>query len=156
MKAFRYYGKFKKGTNFRAWLFKILRNSFINHYRKSVAESFRTQNLEMDLDAVPSAPLLPDASLPTDELGLEVDGKIREALASLPEGYRRMVVLKDLNHYSYDEIAHLAHIPLGTVMSRLFRGRRMLEKALISYGRQQRYLQNPLAFRLRSRSISAF
>jgi len=155
MKAFRYYGNFKKGTNFRAWLFKILKNSFINYYRKKNFDSFRIRPLEMDLESKIPDPLLPDAALPTEELSLEMDGEVREAMTSLPEVYRRMVILKDLNHYSYDEIARQANIPLGTVMSRLFRGMKMLEKAMMSYGLRRRYLRSPMVVKQRNKAVAA-
>jgi RNA polymerase sigma-70 factor, ECF subfamily len=152
MKAFRHYRNFKKGTNFRAWIFKILKNSFINYYRKKNFDSFRVRPLEMDLESKIPDPLLPDATHPSDELSLEMDGEVRQAMAALPEVYRRMVIMKDLEHYSYSEIAHQANIPLGTVMSRLFRGRKMLEKALMSYGLRRGYLRYPLAVKQRNKA----
>lgn len=155
MKAFRHYGQFKKGTNLRAWLFKILKNSFINHYRRKTIESIRTRGAGRDLETMPSEPLLPGASLPGEPSTVELDDEIREAMASLPEQYRTAVILKDLDQFSYKEIARLVGVPVGTVMSRLYRGRKMLESALMSYGKRQGYLRSPEAIKRRDGFVRA-
>jgi len=155
MKAFRHYGQFSKGTNLRAWLFKILKNSFINHYRKRTLETVRTRRFEIDFETLPSEPLPPAAPFPADASDWEIDDEIREAMATLPEEYLWMVILKDLNHYSYREISRLAKVPVGTVMSRLYRGRKMLEKALMSFGRRKGYLGKRSVIKQRDKSLRA-
>jgi len=155
MKAFRYYGRFREGTNLRAWLFKILKNSFINHYRKRTIEAIRIRRSDVDIETMPSDPIVPDSPFLMDESNLEIDDEIREAIASLPGEYRSMVILKDLNQFSYKEIARWAKVPVGTVMSRLYRGRKMLEKALMAYGRRQGYLRNRPVIKLRDRTLRA-
>jgi alkylated DNA nucleotide flippase Atl1 len=90
-----------------------------------------------------------------DALTQEIDDEVREAMDSLPDKYRSVVVLKDLDRYSYKEIALLAGVPVGTVMSRLYRGRKMLEKALMSFARRKGYLRSPAVFKQRDKSLGA-
>ena len=131
-KAYKYYDKFEEGTNLKAWLFKILKNTFINNYRKKklgprsvdfaeIEDSFerivRRDNSEQPAD--------PEAEYFTGVL----DDDVRKALESLPYDYRMVVILADLEDFSYKEIADILDCPVGTVMCRLYRGRRLLEEA---------------------------
>src|SRR5436309_9625826 len=139
LKAYRYYDKFEEGTNFKAWLFKIMKNTFINNYRKKqqaptlsdfaeIEESFETQVSE---DA--SKPGLKN---PEEELLENVlDEDVQRALDKLPPDYRMVVLLADLEGFSYKEIAEILDVPVGTVMSRLYRGRRLLEAAMLAFAR---------------------
>ncbi len=143
LKAFKYYERFAEGTNFKAWLFKIMKNTFINSYRKR-----KLQPPKVDFDEVQEGleeTLLDQAhaSLADPEswlMSVEMDAEVREALLSLPHDYKMVVLLADLEGFAYKEIADILAVPVGTVMSRLYRGRRMLERALLSFGRRYNYV----------------
>ena len=143
LKAYRYYDKFQEGTNLKAWMFKILKNTFINRYRKEqkrpaqadfadVEGVFEDQVDERFRDSIPN---------PEDAyFDGRLDGDVREALASLPRDYRMVVLLADLEDFSYKEVAEILEVPVGTVMSRLYRGRRLLEEAMLDFARKYGYL----------------
>ncbi len=143
LKAFKYYGRFAEGTNLKAWLFKIMKNTFINTYRKR-----KLQPTKVDFDDVREGmeeTLMERGSAansnPEDGfLFAEVDHEVRETLVSLPYDYKMVVLLADLEGFAYKEIAEILEVPVGTVMSRLYRGRRMLERALLSFGKRYNYL----------------
>ncbi len=148
LKAFRYYGRFAEGTNFKAWLFKIMKNTFINSYRKAKVQPARVnfddvrEGFEESLlDGQPAWATEPEEGA----AGAELDFEVREALRSLPHDYKMVVLLADLEGFAYKEIADILAVPVGTVMSRLYRGRRMLERALLSFGRRYNYLAAPPA-----------
>jgi RNA polymerase sigma-70 factor (ECF subfamily) len=143
LKAYKYYDKFEVGTNFKAWLFKIMKNTFINNYRKrqqappqsdfaDIEESFESQVTD-------EARRIKD---PEEEL-LEgvLDEDLQRAIDELPPDYRMVVLLADLEGFSYKEIADILEVPVGTVMSRLYRGRRLLEAAMLKFAREQGYLR---------------
>jgi RNA polymerase sigma-70 factor (ECF subfamily) len=133
MRAYRFFDKFEKGTNFRAWLFKILTNTFINGYRRQVKE--RSLGDESERQSVEaqffSADTTDQAQNPEDYLLQRVMSEdVLAAIDTLPVDFRMVVILADLQEFSYKEIADILDVPVGTVMSRLFRGRRQLEKVL--------------------------
>jgi RNA polymerase sigma-70 factor (ECF subfamily) len=143
LKAYSHYAGFTEGTNLKAWLFRIMRNSFINSYRhakigpREVDLSGTDEAFEVALGRVfPGGSASPEQDL----VAATMDGGIAEALASVPEDFRIVVELADLQDFSYREIAEILEIPLGTVMSRLYRGRRLLESALLEYGKRRHYL----------------
>jgi RNA polymerase sigma-70 factor (ECF subfamily) len=146
LKAYKYYARFSEGTNFKAWLFKIMKNTFINSYRKK-----KLQPPKVDFDEVQEGleeTLLDQAqaSLSDPEawlMAVEMDEEVRESLLGLPHDYKMVVLLADLEGFAYKEIAEILAVPVGTVMSRLYRGRRMLEKALLSYGTRYNYVSSP-------------
>jgi RNA polymerase sigma-70 factor (ECF subfamily) len=146
LKAYKYYARFSEGTNFKAWLFKIMKNTFINSYRKK-----KLQPPKVDFDEVQEGleeTLMEKAqgSLIDPEswlMAIEMDHEVREALLGLPHDYKMVVLLADLEGFAYKEIADILAVPVGTVMSRLYRGRRMLEKALLSFGRRYNYVSQP-------------
>ncbi len=129
--AYRFFDKFEPGTNCKAWLFKILTNTFINKYRKRVRE--REVRDLLDHEDTPSlmsedvthASRDPEAALAS----ALVSDQVKAALEAVPHDYRMAVVLCDLEEFSYKEIAEIMDCPVGTVMSRLHRGRRLLQKA---------------------------
>jgi RNA polymerase sigma-70 factor, ECF subfamily len=132
LRAFRGFGGFQEGTNLKAWLYRILTNTFINTYRKRQREpqTVPDDNVEdwylYDRLAAQSS----EASAEATVLESMPDDDVKAAVDALPEGFRMAVLLADVEGFSYKEIAEILDIPIGTVMSRLHRGRRALEKAL--------------------------
>ena len=143
MKAYRHYDSFQPGTNLKAWLFKILKNTFINEYRrrKLVPPQVDFAELEGTFETLVTSGPNGQPRTPEDELlDVSLDGEVGRALSGLPHNYKVVVLLADLEGYAYKEIAEILAIPVGTVMSRLYRGRRLLEKALLSFGMRYNYL----------------
>jgi RNA polymerase sigma-70 factor (ECF subfamily) len=149
LKAYRAYGTFKEGTNLKAWLYKILTNTFINSYR---SKKRRPEQTELDdvedlylyrrlggLEAVTAG-----RSAEEEVMDHFTESDVKEAVESLPEQFRMAVLLADVEGFSYKEIAEILDIPIGTVMSRLHRGRRALQKALHEFA-MQRGLLDPVA-----------
>lgn len=142
LKAYRAYDTFEEGTNLKAWLYRILTNTYINKYRK---ESRRPS--ETDLGDVEDLYLYrrlgsedtADVSRTTEDRVLDglVESDIKTAVEELPENFRMPVLLADLEGFSYKEIAEILDIPIGTVMSRLHRGRKAMQKRLWEYARQR-------------------
>lgn len=135
VRALRFHAQFQAGTNLKAWLFKILKNTYINQYRKSA----RTPQ-PVDLDdpeisrIVAENPLVPASPGPEAEvLNRLLAEDLQKAIAALPEIFQRVVVLSDVEGFSYREIADIEECPLGTVMSRLHRARRLLQARLLKY-----------------------
>jgi RNA polymerase sigma-70 factor (ECF subfamily) len=142
LKAYRGFGSFQEGTNLKAWLYKILTNTFINSYR---SRKRRPEQTELDdvedlylyrrlggLEAAAAG-----RSAEEEVLDLFTEGEIKEAIEALPEQFRIAVLLADVEGFSYKEIADILDIPIGTVMSRLHRGRRALQRALYEFGRNR-------------------
>ncbi|HVL91970.1 MAG TPA: sigma-70 family RNA polymerase sigma factor [Acidimicrobiales bacterium] len=138
LKAYRSFGTFQEGTNLKAWLYRILTNTFINSYR---AKKRRPEESEVDdveelylyrrlggLEAVSAG-----RSAEEEVLDRITDEEVKEALESLPEQFRMAVLLADVEGFSYKEIASILDVPIGTVMSRLHRGRRGLQKRLFEF-----------------------
>jgi RNA polymerase sigma-70 factor, ECF subfamily len=132
LRAYRGFGGFEPGTNLRAWLYRILTNAYINTYRKRQREPQTVSDEE-----VPEWYLYEklggegaEASAEARVLESLPDQDVQDALADLPEQFRLAVLLADVEGFSYKEIAEILDIPMGTVMSRLHRGRRALEKRL--------------------------
>ena len=144
LKAYRHYQSFRPGTNLKAWLFKILKNTFINDYRrrKQAPAQVDFADFEETFESALATPAGMTARTPEEEL-LEstLDGEVRRALAALPHNYKVVVLLADIEGYAYKEIADILAIPVGTVMSRLYRGRRLLERSLLSFGVRYNYLR---------------
>jgi RNA polymerase sigma-70 factor (ECF subfamily) len=136
LRAYRFFDRFERGTNFRAWLFRILTNSFINKYRRSAKERSIVDGPEREAvhEQFVSRDAADHAADPErhffDRL---VSDDVVKAIDALPVDFRMVVILADVQDFSYREIADVLDIPVGTVMSRLFRGRRLLEKALLDY-----------------------
>jgi RNA polymerase sigma-70 factor (ECF subfamily) len=136
MRAYRFFDKFERGTNIKAWLFRILTNTFINRYRRKVKERSATEGPEQE--AVQALFFSQDA---TDQatnperflFDRLLSDDVLRAIDSLPIDFRMVVILADLQEFSYKEIADILGCPVGTVMSRLFRGRKQLQKMLRDY-----------------------
>jgi RNA polymerase sigma-70 factor (ECF subfamily) len=140
IRAFRFREQFTPGTNLKAWLFRILTNTFINSYRRKASQPQTTE-----LDDVEETTLhrhmreSTSASSPEPEqavLDSIVDGEVTHALEELPERFRTVVLL-DVEGFAYKEIAEMLEIPIGTVMSRLHRGRKFLQKRLYDLARDR-------------------
>ena len=142
LRAYRFFDRFERGTNAKAWLFKILTNTFINKYRRKVKERevVDAASNEGHSPAVVASPRAEGAVNPEQALfdRLLSDDVLR-AIDQLPIDFRLVVILADLQEFAYKEIAEILDCPVGTVMSRLFRGRRLLQKALEGYAAEHGY-----------------
>jgi RNA polymerase sigma-70 factor (ECF subfamily) len=156
-KAFKYYDKFEEGTNLKAWLFKILKNTFINNYRKKKLEPRSVDFAEIE-DSFERIVRRDNTDQPADPEAEYfhgvLDDDVKKSLDSLPYDYRMVVVLADLEDFSYKEIAEILDCPVGTVMSRLYRGRKLLEKALLKYARHHGYIRGAEPNKMRTRPKS--
>lgn len=141
LKAYRAYGTFQEGTNLRAWLYRILTNTFINSYR---AKKRRPE--ESDVEDVEDLYLYKRVGTGAGTLGISAedelmdsitDSQVKDAVESLPENFRMVVLMADVEGFSYKEIADILDVPIGTVMSRLHRGRKALQKALFEFGTER-------------------
>jgi RNA polymerase sigma-70 factor (ECF subfamily) len=138
LKAYRAFGSFEEGTNLKAWLYRILTNTFINSYRaaKRRPEKADVEDIEDlylykrlgELSAIGAG-----RSAEDELLERITDDEVKRAIESLPESFRIAVLLADVEGFSYKEIADITDVPIGTVMSRIHRGRRALQKALLEY-----------------------
>jgi RNA polymerase sigma-70 factor (ECF subfamily) len=142
LRAYRFFDTFQAGTNCKAWLFRIMTNVFCNRYR----EREREQEIMNEAEASPAnvEQFLGGAGAHSDArdvegalLGNMVSGDVEKALAALPSDFRMAVILADLEDFSYKEIAEIMECPAGTVMSRLYRGRKMLQGLLYKYAVEQ-------------------
>jgi RNA polymerase sigma-70 factor (ECF subfamily) len=146
LRAYRSYATFEEGTNLRAWLFRILTNTFINSYR-----SKQRRPQETDLGDIEDLYLYrrigqvnPAAVSAEDQLlDLFTDDEVKQALEDLPETFRLPVLLADVQEFSYKEIAQMLDIPIGTVMSRLHRGRKAMHKRLFDFAQQRGLILTP-------------
>jgi len=134
-KAYAALHQFKQGTNLRAWLHRILANTFINSYRKKRREPVQDLGVDFQEDwQVGSDPLLPPVrSAEAEAIERLADSDILQALRDLPAEFRVAIYLADIEGYPYKEIAEMMGTPIGTVMSRLHRGRAKLREKLASY-----------------------
>jgi RNA polymerase sigma-70 factor (ECF subfamily) len=142
-KAYKYYDKFEEGTNLKAWLFRIMKNSFINGYRKR--QSQPPESAFSDIEESFETAVSDEAGTiknPEEEILESVlDEDVQQALDTLRDDYRMVILLVDLEGFSYKEAAEILEVPVGTVMSRLYRGRRVLEKTLLDYARNHGYMR---------------
>jgi len=142
LKAFRFFDKFEKGTNAKAWLFQILKNSFINNYRKNSREPNR-----VDYDDVQNfyesikADEVKSTHYENDAFSDVLDDEIAHALSLLPDDFRTIVFLSDIEGYTYEEISDFMDCPIGTVRSRLHRARKMLYTLLYQYAGENGYVK---------------
>jgi RNA polymerase sigma-70 factor (ECF subfamily) len=149
VKGWRSFHTFQEGTNLRAWLFRIMTNTYINKYNAK-----KRKGTEVELDDVEELFLYKrlgsidqsqlSSSAEDQMLELFTDDEVKGALESLPEDFRIPVLLSDVDGFSYKEIAEMLEIPLGTVMSRLHRGRKAMQKMLYEYARERGLIVEPV------------
>jgi len=137
LKAYRSYASFTEGTNLRAWLYRILTNTYINSYRAAqrrpeVADVEDVEDLYLYKRLAGSGGSDPGRSAEDEALERFTDEDVKAALEALPETFRMAVLLADVEGFSYKEISEITEVPIGTVMSRIHRGRRALQKALLN------------------------
>ena len=148
VKGWRSFHTFQEGTNLRAWLFRIMTNTYINKYN---AQKRKGTEVELDdveelflykrLGSIDQSQL--SSSAEDQMLDLFTDDEVKNALESLPEDFRIPVLLSDVDGFSYKEIAEMLEIPMGTVMSRLHRGRKAMQKMLYEYARDKGLIVEP-------------
>lgn len=140
VKAFRFFSSYEKGTNAKAWLFRILKNSYINNYRR---KSKKPQ--EVDYNEVASfyesirAERTESSDLEDKMFRELIDDDLSNALDSIPEDFRTVVLLCDVEDFTYEEIANMLDVPIGTIRSRLHRGRNLLKAQLMEYATNRGY-----------------
>ena len=142
LKAYRGFGGFEEGTNLRAWLYRILTNTFINSYRSKKRRPDETDIEEVEdlylyrrlggLEAAAAS-----RSAEDELLDFFTDAEVKEAVDALPEQFRLAVLLSDVEGFSYKEISEILDIPIGTVMSRLHRGRKALQRQLYEFAKSR-------------------
>ena len=140
-KAYAAFGQFEQGTNLKAWLYRILTNTYINSYRKNQRTPYQGTIDELEDWQLGSAESLTQGrstrSAEAEAIDHLPDSDVKEALQSIPEDFRLAVYLADVEGFSYQEIADIMKTPVGTVMSRLHRGRRLLRELLTEYARDR-------------------
>ena len=146
LKAYRYFDKYENGTNCKAWLFKIMHNTFINRYRKSqkrkeyLVDDDNHRSLQERAEAPEEHPFVGEFEDQEDLFFKMFGDEVKEALTEIPMHFRMVVLLADLQSFAYKEIAEIMDCPIGTVMSRLYRGRRMLRDELGEYAEKEGYV----------------
>jgi len=140
LRAYRFFSKFEKGTNCKAWLFRIMKNLFINNYRKN-----QKQPGTVDYDEIENFyETIKSDRLDTNDLQEKVyanllDDDLTDALNTLQDDFKTVVILCDIEGLSYEEIAEFVQCPIGTVRSRLHRGRKLLQISLYKYAKERGY-----------------
>jgi RNA polymerase sigma-70 factor, ECF subfamily len=135
LKAYRSFGSFTEGTNLRAWLYRILTNTYINNYRAAqrrpeLSDVEDVEDLYLYKRLAGAGGSEAGRSAEDEALDRFTDEDVKAALEALPEAFRMAVLLADVEGFSYKEISEITDVPIGTVMSRIHRGRRALQKAL--------------------------
>lgn len=143
LRAYRSIDSFRKGTNAKAWLFRILKNNFINDYRRKRREPVKVdyQDVESSYNAEEGGRSMSE-ELRVDTLRNLMGDEISNALNALDEDFRTVIILCDLEDFKYEEIAEIMDIPIGTVRSRLHRARNLLKEKLAQYAKEMGYNRN--------------
>ena len=140
LRAIRFFHTFEKGTNCKAWLFRIMKNLFINKYRKNQKEPGKVDydDVENFFDSIKSD-RVESTDLQEKLFSNLLDDDLVNALNSLPDDFKTVVILCDIEGLSYEEIAEFVQCPIGTVRSRLHRGRKLLQQKLLGYAKDKGY-----------------
>jgi len=138
LRAFRFFHRFEKGTNFKAWIFKILTNTYINQYRKKINKPYHVDLEKIKYNYDNKEATAQTSAQESERLDYETlfDDEIKNALQQIPDEFRVVVLLADVESFSYKEVAKIIGCPIGTVMSRLSRGRKQLQNYLREYARK--------------------
>lgn len=140
MKAFKFMDKYEEGTNAKAWLFKILKNAYINEYRKKVKAPQKVDVADVGMvQPADNANDRLNADLRDDIYVNEMGDEVTRALDQLPEDFRTVILLCDIEGFSYEEMSKIIDIPIGTIRSRLFRARNALKELLKPYAEKMGY-----------------
>nr|WP_229367470.1 sigma-70 family RNA polymerase sigma factor [Telluribacter humicola] len=141
LKAFRFISSFEQGTNAKAWLFRILKNSFINDYRKKSKEPSKVdyQEVETTYNSEEAADVTYTVDLRADAVQDLIGDEVATALNALPVDFRTVIILCDIEGFTYEEMAKILDIPIGTVRSRLHRARNLLKEKLKNYASSMGY-----------------
>jgi RNA polymerase sigma factor (sigma-70 family) len=141
LKAFRFISSFEQGTNAKAWLFRILKNSFINDYRKKSKEPSKVdyQEVETTYNSEEASDTTYTVDLRADAVQELIGDEVANALNALPVDFRTVIILCDIEGFTYEEMAKILDIPIGTVRSRLHRARNLLKEKLKSYAGSMGY-----------------
>ena len=140
VKAYRFFNSYETGTNAKAWLFRILKNSYINNYRKKAKQPNQVDYDEVSTYYETIRSEQSDTTDLQDKMYRELlDDDVTRALQDLPEDFRTVVLLCDVEGFTYEEIANMLDVPIGTIRSRLHRGRNLLRTALTDYAEKRGY-----------------
>jgi RNA polymerase sigma-70 factor (ECF subfamily) len=140
LKAYRFIDKYEEGTNAKAWLFKILKNAYINEYRKRVKQPTKVDFEEIVAYHDTEDDRVTGYSDLREEIFLHMMGdEVTSAINSLPIDFRTVILLCDIEGFTYEEIASIIDVPIGTVRSRLFRSRNLLKEKLMAYAQKHGY-----------------
>jgi RNA polymerase sigma-70 factor, ECF subfamily len=141
VKAFQAFGQFQQGTNLKAWLYRIQTNTFINQYRKNQRNPYQSTIDDLEDWQLGNAESVTQStstrSAEAEAIDHLPDSAVKNALQSIPEDFRMAVYFADVEGFSYQEVADIMKTPVGTVMSRLHRGRKMLRELLSEYARER-------------------
>ncbi len=140
LKAFRFWDSYEKGTNIRAWLFRIMKNAYINRYRKEKKEPVTIAYDESE------HPLFGERAVESSDLQYALnhtllDDDVGRGVAELPDDFRTVVILCDIEEMTYEEVAEFLQCPIGTVRSRLHRGRKLLRAKLLDVAKRRGYVE---------------
>lgn len=140
LKAYRFFNSFEQGTNCKAWLFKIMKNNYINMFRKNAKEPGMVDyDYIKDFYHTIKAEQSDTAHIDGDYFHSLLHEEVYQALQSLPEEFREVIQLCDIEGFTYEEIANMVESPIGTIRSRLYRGRKLLRTQLEEYARKNGY-----------------
>ncbi len=154
LKAYRFIAKYEQGTNAKAWLFRILKNSFINNYRKNSRTPQQVEYTEVeDYVELMKSDYAPTTDLRKDIFDNVLGDDVMRAMESLNEEFRTIIILSDIEGMTYEEIAEILDIPLGTVRSRLHRARKVMQEKLYSFAVTHSYITKKTAEAFKPRKL---